>query len=156
MTDSLKALFTSWCDDTRSITLEFINELSDADLDKKLPRKELNTIRLQSEEMAFIQKDFVEGLRTKVLEFNAPELGKLSKQEIAKMMAELDGEMEKLLAAFDGTESIDVYGTPYNIHRYIATMIIHENMHIGQIIAFCYATGIEVPAAVTENLALEG
>jgi hypothetical protein len=36
MTHSLQALLAEW-KETRGITLEFINELSDADLDKKLP-----------------------------------------------------------------------------------------------------------------------
>jgi len=29
-------------------------------------------------------------------------------------------------------------------------------MHIGQIIAFCYAAGIEIPTSITEAMALEG
>jgi len=35
-------------------------------------------------------------------------------------------------------------------------MIGHENMHVGQIIAFCYATGIEIPESISEPMALEG
>jgi len=45
MIESLKALLADW-KQTRGITLAFLNELSDSDLDKPLPRKKLNTIRL--------------------------------------------------------------------------------------------------------------
>ena len=38
MTKSLKALVADW-KETRSITFAFLNELSEADLDKKLHRK---------------------------------------------------------------------------------------------------------------------
>jgi len=29
-------------------------------------------------------------------------------------------------------------------------------MHIGQIIAFCYATGIKIPKSIVKDMALEG
>ena len=51
MINSLKGQLADWRH-TRGITLKFISELDDSDLDKKLPRKELNTIRLQVEELS--------------------------------------------------------------------------------------------------------
>ena len=81
MIDSLKGQLANW-NYTRGITLKFISALSDGDLDKRLPRKELNTIRLQVEELAM--------------------------------------------------------------------------MHIGQVVAFCYATGIHIPDEITETMALDG
>ena len=64
MTQSLKALLADW-KETRSITLAFLNELSDADLDKSLPRKKLNTIRLQMYELTLFQRDVVGSLPIK-------------------------------------------------------------------------------------------
>ncbi|MCL2287171.1 MAG: DinB family protein [Firmicutes bacterium] len=158
MVESLKALLAEW-KETRYFTLEFINELSDADLDKKLPRKKLNTIRLQAYEVTLFQKDMVESLTTKICHFDEAEYAEyksLPKQALVDRMAELDDMLEKSIEQMDGTEMIEWFGEPRNIHHIFATMIGHEQMHLGQIIAFCYATGIEIPANITENMALEG
>jgi len=50
----------------RSITLTFLNKLSDALLNKILPRKKLNTIRLQTYEPTLGQAGFVDSLATKI------------------------------------------------------------------------------------------
>jgi len=50
MVISLKGQLSDW-KYGRGIILKFITELNDNDLDKKLPRKELNTIRKQIEEL---------------------------------------------------------------------------------------------------------
>lgn len=156
MTESLKALLANW-KETRSITLGFLEDLSDADLEKKLPRKYLNTIKLQAEELTIFQEDIVDSLNTKVVDFGEEYIYEnIPKQAIIKKMKELDTRLEKSLESFNGTETLDYYGDKQNIHQVIAMMIGHEYMHIGQIIAFCYATGIEIPAEITEGMALEG
>ena len=158
MVDSLKALLAEW-QETRYFTLEFINELSDADLDKKLPRKKLNTIRLHAYEVTLFQKDMIESLTTKICHFDEADYAEykpLPKQALVERMAELDDALEKALEQIDGTELIEYFGEQRNIHHIFATMIGHEQMHIGQVIAFCYATGIEIPKNITEMMALEG
>ena len=157
MIESLKALLADW-KETRGITLEFISKLSDADLDKKLPRKVLNTIRLQAFELTVFQNDIVNSLSTKIVNFD-PEDYKyenLPKQTIIDRMAELDAKLEKSLELLEGTEIFEYYGDQRNIHQIISMMIGHEQMHIGQIIAFCYAVGIEIPESISEPMALEG
>ncbi|MCL2399854.1 MAG: DinB family protein [Defluviitaleaceae bacterium] len=156
MIESLKALLADW-KETRSIILGFLDELSDADLDKKLPRKKLNTIKLQAEELTIFQEDIVESLTTKVVDFGDEYLYEnMSKQAIVEKMAKLDAQLEKALESLDGTEIIDYYGEKRNVHQIISLMIGHEYMHVGQIIAFCYATGIEIPESISEPMALEG
>jgi len=156
MIESLKALLADW-KETRSIILGFLDELSDADLDKKLPRKELNTIRLQAYELTLFQRDIVDSLTTKTVDFGEEYLYEnLSAQAIVEKMAELDAKLEKKLESMDGTEAINYYGEQRNIHQIISSMIGHENMHIGQIFAFCYAVGIHIPDEITEGMALEG
>ena len=158
MVESLKALLAEW-KETRSVTLEFINVLSDADLDKKLPRKKLNTIRLHAYEVTLFQKDMIESLKTKICHFDEADYAEyksLPKQALIDRMAELDNALEKGLELLVGTEMIDWFGEPRNVHQIFASMIGHEQMHIGQIIAFCYATGIEIPESIVENMALEG
>ena len=156
MIESLKALLADW-HQTRSITLGFLDELSDADLDKILPRKKLNTIRLQAYELTLFQRDVVNALGTKMLRYEEEYLYEnLPKQALVQRMAALDAQLEKALALLDGTEVMDYYGSQQNVHQIISMMIGHENMHIGQIIAFCYATGIEVPKSISDPMALEG
>jgi len=156
MIESLKALLESWSE-TRSIILGFLDELSDADLDKKLPRKVLNTIRLQAYELTLFQRDIVNSLTTKVVDFGDEYLYEnLPTQALVDKMAKLDAELEKSLGLMDGTEIIEYYGQKLNVHGVIAMLIGHENMHVGQIIAFCYAIGIEVPKSISEPMALEG
>ena len=156
MIKSLQALLGDW-HETRSITLAFINELSDADLDKKLPRKVLNTIRLQAHELTLFQRDVAASLSSKVLEYEEEyRYENWSKQALVERMAELDVQLEKALGTLDGTEIIEYYGERRNVHQIISMMTGHESMHIGQVIAFCYATGIEIPASISEPMALEG
>jgi len=156
MVESLKALLAEW-KETRYFTLEFINELSDADLDKKLPRKVLNTIRLQVYELTLFQRDVVNALPTTVLKYEDEyRYENLPKQALVDKMAELDTKLEEVLELLDGTEMLDYYGEQRNVHQIISMMTAHEQMHLGQIIAFCYATGIEIPKNISEQMALEG
>jgi len=157
MIESLKALLADW-KETRGITLKFVNELSDAELDKKLPRKKLDTIRLHFYELTLGQTGFVDALTTKIVVFGDEYLNYKSwpKQALVEKMTELDAKLEKSLEIMDGTEIIDYFGEQRNVHQMISTMIGHEQMHIGQIVAFCYATGIEIPQSISEHMALEG
>ena len=157
MIESLKALLVDW-KQTRNITLTFLNELSDADLDKPLPRKKLNTIRLQAYELTLGQKGYVDALTTKAVVFGDEYNNYLSlpTQTLIETMADLDAKLEKSLEHLDGTEAIEFFGEQMNVHQMISMMTGHEQMHIGQIIAFCYATGIEIPASIVESMALEG
>ena len=156
MTHSLKALFADW-QEVRSVTLGFLTELSDADLDKPLPRKVLNTIRLQIYELTLFQRDVVNSLGTDVFTFEEEYIYvNTPKQVLVEKMTELDLKLEKALENLDGNETMDYYGEKQNVHQIISMLIGHEWMHIGQIIAFCYATGIEIPESISEPLALEG
>ena len=156
MVESLKALLADW-KVTRSVTLGFLEELSDAELDKELPRKVLNTIRLQAYELTLFQRDVVGSLGTDSFTFEDEYIYvNIPTEEIIEKMAELDDKLENALETLDGTEVMDYYGEKQNVHQVISSMIGHENMHIGQIIAFCYATGIKIPESISEPMALEG
>ena len=52
--------------------------------------------------------------------------------------------------------SSDLFGNKHNIHQHICAMISHEMMHIGQVVAFCYAVGITIPDDIVETMALDG
>jgi energy-converting hydrogenase A subunit M len=156
MIESLKALLAEW-KETRIITLAFLNELNDVDLDKKLPRKKLNTIRSQAYELTLFQRDVVDSLGTAALVYEDEYVYiNLSTQDIIKSMEELDSRLEKALESLNGDEIMDYYGEGRDVHQIIAMMIGHENMHIGQIVAFCYAVGINIPDSITKAIVLEG
>jgi len=156
MIESLKALLADW-KETRSITLAFLEELSDADLDKELPRKVLNTIRLQAYELTLFQRDIVNALGTDKLAYEEEyHYANMPTNGIVERMAELDSQLEIALESLNGNEIMEYYGRQRNVHQIISMFIGHENMHIGQIIAFCYATGIEIPKSISEPMALEG
>ena len=156
MIPSLQALLADW-KVTRSVTLGFLEELSETDLDKKLPRNVLNTIRLQAYELTLFQRDAVNSLGTDVFAFEEEYIYvNMPTKELIKRMEELDAQLEKALETLDGTETMDYYGEKQNVHQIISMMNGHENMHIGQIIAFCYATGIKIPESIAEPMALEG
>ena len=152
---SLKEQLADW-KYGRGIVLKFISDLSDDDLDKKLPRNQLNTIRLQIEELAMIQKNYVDALTTRKIAFEGNQLDDKSKQGLVQELARLDKKLEETLETFDGTEIIKWFGEEWNVHRHISALIGHEQMHIGQIVAFCYATRINIPDDVTSAMALDG
>ena len=156
MTESLQALLSEW-KVTRKTTIGFLNELSDADLDKILPRKILNTIRLQTYELTLFQRDVVNSLGKDTFAFEEEyKYINMPTRDLIERMSELDTQLEKALELLNGTEIMDYYGEQQNVHQIIVMMIGHECMHIGQIIAFCYATGIEIPNSIVEPMALEG
>ena len=80
----------------------------------------------------------------------------LPKQALIDKMAELDAKLEKALEFLSGIEMFEYYGEQRNVHQIISMMIGHEQMHIGQIIAFCYATEINIPKNIINWMALEG
>lgn len=155
MINSLKSQLADW-KYGRSIIKCFITALSDADLDKPLPRKGLNTIRKQCEELVQIESCYINALKSGVIDFNYIPLSDTSKNALIAQMDMLDDENEKLLDKFTGDEKIKWFGEACNIHQHLSAMIGHEQMHIGQIIAFCYATGIEIPNEITKTMSLNG
>jgi len=163
MVISLKALLNDW-KYGRSIILAFLEELSEEDLTKELPRKKQNTIRLQIEELVWIQRDFLDALSTKKLTFteekNLVSVNSLPKHEIKGIMGDLDAKLENILRTSTGNEIIDHSGSTWhgggmkNIHEHISILLGHEQMHIGQIIGFCHAVGIDIPQSIVTKMML--
>ena len=155
MNKTIKGLLEVW-EHGRDMILHFLTELSDDDLDKELPRKELNTIRLQIDEVARIQTDYINAITTKKFNFDMEPIADTSKQGLTAKLKELDKQLKTALEGYDDNLQIDWFGDEMSIYMHLAALIGHEQMHIGQIVAFCYATGIPVPNVVTENMGLEG
>lgn len=155
MLDSIKGLLLDW-QYGRGIIKCFINELSDEELDKTFPRKELNSIRKQCEELMEVQCCYVKALETGKISFNCSHVEDTSKEGLLKRMNELDSLLEEILENSSGEEVINWFGEGWIIHRHLSAMISHEQMHIGQIIGFCYATQIQIPKNIVNIMALDG
>ncbi len=155
MLKSIEALKNEW-EYVRGITLCFLEKLSDEDLHKKFPRKELNTILLQCNELYDIQQNYLEAIRTQSMEFVRRNLYIDSAEELIEKMRKLDEEMKNQLEILAGEECVSWFGEEKNIHEHLCAMIDHEMMHVGQIVAFCYAVGIAIPEQVVNVMSLDG
>ncbi|KAB3529175.1 DinB family protein [Alkaliphilus serpentinus] len=159
MMKNYESLYKEW-QFIRSCSISFINELRDEDLDKELPRKGLNTFRKHFEEMINIEKDFIKAIETKVMRFSdisdSDIKGKMSKKVLISTMEMVDATLSSALEALEGEEYIEWGGEKQSLSFYLAFLISHESMHVGQIIAFCYALDIDIPQYVVKNWALSG
>ena len=157
MDSAIKGLFEEW-QYGRNIIRWFIEELDDSDLDKELPRENLNTIRKQCEELLEVQACYVEGIETGVIEFgdykDETMPGNTSDQKLLERCEKLDSQLESKLEEIEGDVTVEWFGQDKTIHYHLSAMISHESMHIGQIVAFCYATGITIPEKIANIMAL--
>lgn len=153
MIDSIKAQLDDW-KYGRDILKHFIVDLDDISLDKIFLRKDLNTIRKQCEELIQIQSCYVDALKTNSISFNYDPLGDISKDGLINKMDDLDSKMENILEMYTGIETINWFGEEWLINRHLSAMIGHEQMHIGQIIGFCYSTNINIPKYIKQTMSL--
>lgn len=154
-----EALLSEW-EFTRSCTKAFINGLGDEEMDRKLPRKGLDTFRKHFEEMIEVQEAYVAAIGSGVMEFSDKPDSELdglsSKEELLAGMAAADEHLRSALENAGKDSYVQWFGEERLLPYHIAVIISHESMHIGQIIAFCYALDIEIPGYVVENWALSG
>lgn len=155
MVKSIEALQNEW-KYGRGIVLSFLEEITDSDLHKKFPRENYNTILEQCNELYEIQQDYVEAIETKTMRFAGRNLHTDSAEQLASKMKELDIKLDSHLQTLSGNEEISWFGKKKNIHQHLCAMIGHEMMHIGQMVAFCYAVNITIPEYIVHELALDG
>jgi len=155
MIDSIQALWNEW-QYARNIGLSFLTNVDATDLQKKFPRKKLNTLLAQYNELYEIQQDYVDAIDSKSIQFTGRNLQLTSAVELMSKMKALDEKLEAKLNSLTGSEYVNWFGKEYNIHQHICAMISHEMMHVGQVVAFCYAVNIVIPSAIVEIMALDG
>ena len=156
MITSLKGQLADW-KYARGNTIRFLKQLSDEDLNKKLPRKTYETIYEQIAEMAWVQRCFLKAIETKTLKGMDWEASVFeTKSKLLEQMVQFDRDMVQVLEKCDGTEEIDWFGNMKNINEHVSSMQSHEMMHLGQIIAFCHALDINIPRDVTKSMHLTG
>ena len=70
-------------------------------------------------------------------------------------MKNLDNKMFQVFKILTGEEEINWFGEKKDAVQHICAMIGHEQMHIGQIVAFCYAVGIRIPDSIIQTMSLD-
>ena len=156
MIESLQGQFRIWAYARRN-TIRFLEQLSESDLKNHLPRKTFATIFEQIAEMAWVQKCFVDGIETGEMDstdWTVPAFE--GRDGLLEQMKLFDEKMERVLAGCDGTEVVTWSGRGRNVHEAVSLMLMHETMHLGQIIAFCHSLGIGIPEDVTKAMFLTG
>ena len=133
MDKSIGALAKEWVF-IRSCSKAFIQELSDEQLDAKLPRKGLDTFRKHFQEMIQVQRDYTGALASGAMDFNgvpAAEFdGRGSKEELLEAMAALDGEMIEILSGSSPDQEIQWFGESQLLPFHLSALICHEAQHI--------------------------
>jgi hypothetical protein len=153
------ALLKEW-EFIRGCSRSFVTQMSDADLDRKLPRPGLDTLRKHFEEMIDVQNAYTAAIGTGVMKFsgvpNSEYGGDLPTEELLERMASADRRLAAALETVTPDDQVEWFGEKLDLLGHLATLISHEAMHVGQAIAFCYALDMPIPEAVEKNWALSG
>ena len=156
MIPSLKGQLADW-QYARQNTITFLQQLTPAQLQQPLPRQTFTTLWEQMIEMAWVQHCFMAAVATGTLNgtnWEAPHYP--TKEDLLAAMATFDQEMITILENCTGNETIDWFGEEKSIFQHLSSLQSHEMMHLGQIIAFCHALDIPIPADVTKSMHLTG
>lgn len=151
MNEAIKGQINDW-KYGRGIIIDLLKSLTEDDLDKLLPRKQLNTIRKQCEELASVQNDYIQGIGNGTMDFSANKKTYDSTQELIEALKRLDDDLFSVVEDLNGAEKINWFGENKNIFEHLSAMIGHEQMHIGQIFAFMFAVNIDIPQTI-KNIA---
>ena len=133
----------------RKNTIEFINYLSEEELDLELPRKGLNTFRKHFQEMLAVQEAYIDGIKTGKMEFNIADdkyYSINSKEELIKKLTIIDIEMKNVIANKKfNYEVIWGDGEFKTIASHMCALTTHEIFHIGQLVAFLFVLKLPIP-----------
>ena len=143
----------------RENTLAFINSLSDGDLKKKLPRPGLDTFMKHFEEMCDVEQAYLDACESGSMEFDCVQenddyKGESSREQIIAKMQEQDERIDKIILENADSKITWSEDDIKSLNSQLRNLCVHETLHIGQLIAFSYVRGIEIPEFVVEGWAL--
>lgn len=152
-TKYIDVLLQDWAD-ARWNTTEFIKGLGDEGLNAKLPRPGLDTFCKHFQEMIDAEEAYTKAIKRGRVVFddmggNDDYPGDEGAESLLSRMKKADTALQKAArSALDGTE-VDWPGLgPKTVHSLIVNLVSHEMFHVGQLVAFCYATGVRLPEAL--------
>lgn len=144
----------------RSQTVDFIGSLGDGELPMRLPRPGLDTFCKHFQEMLDVQDAYTTGILQGSMDFsnvadNEDYKGGETADELVARAEEAEG---RLLQALKGAKEDAEVEWPEEGRKmlvsHLANLCMHEAFHLGQLVAFCYATGVRLPEHIVTSWAL--
>ncbi len=157
MSSKLETIVTAW-NESRTMTMELSHILTQEQLRKKQGRPGLNTVGMHLLEMADVTLAYAESIATGKLSFGrvndsyADDLQ--TPDKVTAALTESSEAIERNINAAAGDLKINAFGEEVSLEEMLLTLIRHENIHHGQIIAFSYASSIPMPQSSHDNWAL--
>lgn len=149
----LENLLSDW-GDVRWNTTEFVKALGDKGLKKKLPRAGLNTFCKHFQEMIEAEEAYVKAIKLGTMNFddmrgNDDYPGDESAEDLLARMKKVDAALRSAVRSAPEGASIEWPGLgPKTVGSLLVNLVSHEMFHVGQLIAFCYATGVALPESL--------
>lgn len=157
--EALARALDSW-NQTRSQTLDLIDQLTKGQLTAKFPRPLFDTFGKQFQELGVIQKAYSNAIQTgKVnyteMMFDFDDELIISKSNIVQFLNEINSDFLQVIKGKDPFMTID-WGLPNNpiLIEHIYWLNTHEILHHGQLVAYCYLLGIAFPISWNEAWSL--
>ena len=143
----------------RNNTKAFINELTDEELYRKMPRAGIDTFMKHFEEMCDVEQAYLDACISGSMEFdcvkeNDEYAGTSTKATILSKMQAQDDRIETIINEYADNKVVWDEDDVKTICSQLRNLCVHETLHIGQLIAFSYAMGISIPEYVVEGWAL--
>lgn len=158
MSQDLSQLLEDWLF-IRKNTLEFLEALTEEELVKRMPRPGIDTFMKHFEEMCDVQRAYLDACITREMSFecvkeNDEYEGTTSKKEMIRRMQEQDDRIEMIIENYSTTEIKWEDDDVKTLNSQLRNLCIHEALHLGQLIAFAYTMGINIPEYVVDGWAL--
>jgi uncharacterized damage-inducible protein DinB len=132
------------------MTYSFLDQLTEEQLQVKLPREGLTTFAKHFQEMADVQNSYAEALHTGKLDFTrlanaAPYSGKATKAELRAEYGQADQAIENGLRDCPSDRVIDIFGMAGARADLVQTLLHHELFHHGQFFLLAHGMKMDVP-----------
>jgi len=157
MKNSIKSILDAW-NESRELTWDLVNSILDDHLLKVQNRPGLNTVGMHLIEMADVTMGFAKSLQTGKLSLSSIKevysVDEQSKDFIKNSLEQSDKLVEKATSEVAPDFLINAFGEECTVEDILLTLLRHENLHHGQIIAFAFASHIPIPKSWTNSWAL--
>lgn len=159
MSEPISAVLGDWRF-IRGHTKAFIEKLGKIGLKSELPRPGLNTPAKHFQEMLDVQRCYREAINSGVMSFdvvleNDAYEGQESVETLLEKIEMEDSLLQLAVESAGENVTINWPGEgPKPLLSHLSNLLMHESLHLGQLIAFCYATGLPLPEKVSEEWAL--
>ncbi len=157
MIPSLKQAWLSW-DETRAESLSFLESLRPDQLRRRMPRPGLNTFGAHFQELGAIQRAFARALDElrmdfAYMEFTRDDVLANDPQRLKAFLNECNEEFQKAIGRVKDPNAIVEWPLPRKptALEHVYWLMQHETFHHGQMIAFCYVMGIQIPEALATH-----